>query len=290
MFDTVIVGSGPAGLSAAVYVTRAGFSALIVQGESPGGLLTSTEQIDNYLGMYGATGMDMANSFQEHATKFGAETVFSNVVRIVKTDSVFVTVLDDGSNILSRSVIFAAGSTPRKLGVPGEDLNGVSYCATCDGMFFAGEEVAVVGGGETAVEEALYLSQIASIVDVFVRSDWRASEPAVNNLLAQKNVVIHFGENITEIVGDNEGVSSIKTDLGKTYSVKGIFVAIGQSPNCETASDHVVLYENGFIKKSLVPGFFVCGDISNPEYRQVIIAAGDGAKAGIDNTKFLLTQ
>ena len=290
MKDVVIVGSGPAGLSAAVYTSRAGFSTAIVKGDNPGGLLTTTEQIDNYLGMFGTAGMDMADIFLDHAVKFGATFTPEIVSSIVKNDKTFVTTLTDGSNIESRAVVFAAGSTPRKLGVDGEgELSGVSYCATCDGMFFEGDSVAVVGGGETAAEDALYLSQLASEVHVFVRSHWRATEPAIERLLARDNVTVHLQENVVEILGEEGNVSGVTTDKGNVFDVSGVFVAVGQSPNSKTAADHVVLYEDGFISHPETLGFFVGGDISTPEYRQVIVAAGEGAKAGIDATRFLLS-
>lgn len=289
MKDVVIVGSGPAGLSAAIYTSRAGFSTIIVKGDTPGGLVTTTEQIDNYLGMFGVAGMEMADIFLEHSTKFGAEFELEKVSRIVKDNDIFTTFLEDGSSIVSRAVIFAAGSTPRKLGVKGEEFNGVSYCATCDGMFFEGEAVAVVGGGETAAEDALYLSQLASSVDVFVRSQWRATDPAIKRLVEKDNVKIHLGENIVEILGDDSGVVGVRTSLDNEFDVNGIFVAVGQAPNSSTAENHVTLFEDGFIKNSNVDGFFVGGDISNPEYRQVVVAAGEGAKAGIDATRYLLS-
>lgn len=290
MKDVVIVGAGPAGLSAAVYTSRAGFSTLVVQGESAGGLLTTTEQIDNYLGMFGSDGNAMAENFMEHAGKFGAEFLFDKVVNVVRGfDGVFTVVLESGDSVVARTVIYAAGSTPRKLGVPGENLNGISYCATCDGMFFEDEKVIVVGGGETAVEDALYLSNIVKHVDVFVRSNFRATEPAVRKLLEQENVTVHLNENVTEITGDEEGdITGVTTTLGNKFEATGVFIAVGQSPNSEAAGENVTLLDDGFIEYSKNPGFFVAGDVSVPDYRQVVVAAGDGAKAGISATRYLL--
>lgn len=296
MLDVLIVGSGPAGLSAAIYTSRAGLSTLIVEGSVSGGLVTTTEQIDNYLGMPGIAGLEMAKDFKKHATSFGAETVRGEVASIVRypatDDSIqhFRTELVDGTVHESKTVIYAAGSTPRKMGVPGEDLSGVSYCATCDGLFFEGETVAVVGGGESAAEEALYLAQIASSVHVLVRGDkWKASQTTVDRLTAHPAVTVHLSSAIDEVLGTDE-VTGVRLRDGNELEVTGVFVAVGQIPNSAAAGGHVTLFEDGFIKDSSSPGFFPTGDIANPAYRQVVVAAGEGAKAGIDATEFILTQ
>ena len=288
MLDVLIIGSGPAGLSAAIYASRAGLSTAVVTGDTLGGLLTTTEKIDNYIGMFGSSGVELAENFTEHAKKFGAELVRDSVLSISKVDGVFETVLSGGESLVSKTVVFAAGSTPRKLGVPGEGLSGVSYCATCDGMFFEDEDVAVVGGGETAAEDALYLANVASSVTVLVRGDsWRATAPAVEKLVNHPKVNILMNSSISEIIGE-DGVSGAVINGSTTLDVTGVFVAVGQSPNSGTAESHVDLFEDGFIKCSNVEGFFVAGDIGVPEYRQVAVAVGDGAKAGIDATRFIL--
>lgn len=306
VIDVLIVGAGPAGLSAAVYASRAGLSTTVLTGDTAGGLLTTTEKIDNYLGMYDSDGDDMADIFTEHAQKFGAELLNASATRIVKTDGNkdtperFVTTVSSNASgiheITSRSVIYAAGSTPKKLGVPGEDLSGVSYCATCDGIFFSDQNVAVVGGGETAAEEALYLSGLANKVNVLVRGDqWRANEPSVEKLKAVENIDIKMSSSIASIREEksdgsfDEGmVSSVVLDDNSVLDVSGVFVAIGQSPNSELAAPHSTLFEDGFVQCSNVDGFFVAGDISVSEYRQVAVAVGDGAKAGIDATRYLM--
>lgn len=294
LLDVLIIGSGPAGLSAAIYSSRAGLSTTIIEGEIAGGLVTTTEKIDNYLGLPGSLGTDMAENFRNHSVSFGAKTVRAEVESIMTTNDKFhggrwfQTITKDGQVFNSRTVIFAAGSTPRKLGVKGEELSGVSYCATCDGIFSSDEPVIVIGGGESAAEEALYLAGLASSVDVLVRGDsWRASEVAVERLEANPKVTIHMSTSVKEIVGIEE-VEKVILDNGKELIASGVFVSIGQDPNSITAKHHVTLFEDGFIKNSNVDGFFVAGDISTPEYRQVIIAAGEGAKSGIDATNYIL--
>ena len=291
--DVVVVGSGPAGLSAALYTSRAGLSTSVVKGLTAGGLVTSTEEIDNYLGMPGVSGMNMSEKFLEHSQMFGAQMIDGIVSKIVKrSDGIFETFLFDADEpLLSKAVVFAAGSEPRKLSVPGSELSGVSYCATCDGMFFADENVAVVGGGESAVEEASYLTNLCSRVDVFVRSSWRASKPAVDRLGTLANVFVHEGVNVVEIQDSGSGeVSGVAGTDGVTYSVSGVFVAVGQIPNSHAAGENVELYSDGFIHKSNTEGFFVAGDVSDPDFRQVAVAVGSGAKAGISATRFILSD
>ena len=291
--DVVVVGSGPAGLSAALYTSRAGLSTSVVKGLTAGGLVTSTEEIDNYLGMPGVSGMNMSEKFLEHSQMFGAQMIDGIVSKIVKrSDGIFETFLSDADEpLLSKAVVFAAGSEPRKLSVPGSELSGVSYCATCDGMFFVDENVAVVGGGESAVEEASYLANLCSRVDVFVRSSWRASKPAVDRLGTLANVFVHEGVNVVEIQDSGSGeVSGVVGTDGVTYSVSGVFVAVGQIPNSHAAGENVELYSDGFIHKSNTEGFFVAGDVSDPDFRQVAVAVGSGAKAGISATRFILSD
>lgn len=291
--DVVVVGSGPAGLSAALYTSRAGLSTSVVKGLTAGGLVTSTEEIDNYLGMPGVSGMNMSEKFLEHSQMFGVQMIDGIVSNIFKrNDGIFETCLSNADKpLLSKAVVFAAGSEPRKLSVPGSELSGVSYCATCDGMFFADDNVAVVGGGESAVEEASYLANLCSRVDVFVRSSWRASKPAVDRLKTLANVFVHEGVNVVEIQDSGSGeVSGVVGTDGVTYSVSGVFVAVGQIPNSHAAGENVELYSDGFIHKSNAEGFFVAGDVSDPDFRQVAVAVGSGAKAGISATRFILSD
>lgn len=287
-WDTIVVGAGPAGLSAALYASRAGLSTLLITGDTPGGLLTTTETIDNYLGMPEMSGEAMAETFFAHAQKFGATVIEDETTHIYKNNGNFTVVTANGSEIMSQSVVYAAGSTPRKLHVPGEDLSGVSYCATCDGIFFAGDDVVLVGGGETAAEDALYLSALAESVTVLVRRDeWRASAPAVERLQDKENVHIRMSTEVEKIVG-TEDVEGVQLSNGEQLTAEGVFIAVGQNPNSAPAQDMTVLYTDGFIEESLHDGFFVAGDVGTDSHRQVAIAVGDGARAGMDATDYVL--
>ncbi len=288
MQDVAIIGSGPAGLSASLYTVRAGLSTAVYVGETRGGLPTTTEQVDNYLGLPGIDGVEMAEVFLNHAKNLGV-SLYNDTVETIfaKADGTFSVILTNGNSYDFRTVIFAAGSKPRKLGIPGEDLPGVSWCSVCDGSFSKGEDTAVVGGGESAVEEAIYMSNIANKVTVLVRSDsFRATQPAVELLLSKPNVEVLYNVAVEEVLGDG-GVEALHLSSGARLPVYSLFEAIGQIPQSHLASPHSALYDNGFISHSSVPGFFVAGDISNPEYRQIAVAVGDGAKAGMDAIKFI---
>jgi len=290
--DVLIIGSGPAGYSAAIYTSRAGKSTVIITGKTKGGLITTTGEIDNYLGLPDSSGMEMAKIFESHAKKFGAKQAKGEITSIIKEGDYFISELDSGRIIKSKAVIYATGSDPRKLGVPGENSRGVSYCATCDGLMFENERVIVVGGGETAVEDALYLSEICKSVDILVRgSSFRATEPVVQKLISQPNVNAHMITSISEITEKDGVVTGVRLAGGGEIEADGVFIAVGQLPNSELAvrCDHVETFENNFIKGSTTEGFFIAGDVTDSNYRQVIIAAGDGAKAGIDATSYLNT-
>lgn len=290
MSKIAIIGSGPAGLSAALYTTRAGIETVVYGGEYFGGLPTTTEKVDNYLGMPGVEGLDMAKVFLDHAEKLGAILRRKSVQSIAKTSDDRYDVLDtEGDSEVFDAVIYAAGSKPKKLGIPGEDLSGISWCATCDGSFFQGDPVAVVGGGESAIEEAVYMSELASSVTVLVRGDsFRAPEAIVEHLRSKPNVEIRFNTSVIEAHGDDGGLlTKVTLSDGSELEVYGLFEAIGQVPQSQLAVPHAVLHDNGFIHRAEAEGFFIAGDIINPEYRQIAVAVGDGAKAGIDAIRWL---
>lgn len=285
-----IVGSGPAGLSAALYTLRAGFPTTLFGGPVEGGLVTTTETVDNYLGLPGVGGVELSGIFLKHAESLGAELVHRTVATIEKTSEDFRILTTEEEVFHFDALIFAAGSVPRKLGIPGEDFSGVSWCATCDGAFFKGDPVAVVGGGEAAVEEALYLSSLASSVTVLLRGEkFRATQPAVNNLLSRSNVKARYGVAVESIIGDGQ-VDGLKLSDGSELPVYGLFEAIGQVPQSHTAQKHTVLFENGYVHREKTEGFFAAGDIRNPEHRQIAVAVGDGARAAMDAIKWLQTR
>lgn len=299
IWDVIVVGAGPAGLSATLYASRAGLATLLITGDVPGGLLTTTETVDNYLGMPETSGDTMAKAFLDHALKFGAERRSDVVEHIYKSNGHFTVHTGGRKELTAKSVIYAAGSTPRKLNIPGEDFSGVSYCATCDGLFTEDEDVVLVGGGETAAEDALYLSGMSKSVTVLVRRDhWRASGPAVDRLQERENVHIRMETEIDEIYGEkvtfgmfeNVKVTGVKLNTGEELDVAGVYIAVGQTPNSAPAQDVSVLYSDGFIDESLHDGFFVAGDVKSGAHRQVVIAAGEGAKSAIDATNYVLQQ
>lgn len=288
MRDVAIIGSGPAGLSSALYTTRAGFDTHVYTGESTGGLLTTTEKVDNYLGLPGIEGGAMAELFIEHAKSFGAVFVSAVVTNIsIDPQGLFLVQDSSGQTNLYKAVIFSGGSKPRKLGVPGEELPGVSWCSVCDGAFYEGDEVAVIGGGESAVEEAMYMSNIASKVTLLVRGDrFRAAAPAVEQLLSRPNVAVRFNSSVERFIGEDSLVGVKLTD-GTLLELYGAFEAIGQIPQSALAAPWAEISSDGFISRATVDGFFVAGDVTNPEHRQIAVAVGDGARVAMDAIKWL---
>lgn len=293
IYDVIIVGAGPAGLSAAIYTSRAQLKTLVIEGETQGGLVSTTEIVDNYLGMPGTTGLNMANSFYEHAKMFNAQFLKETVVYFKKENNgPFIVRTKDSGDFHSRTVIFAAGSTPLKLNVPGEDLPGVSYCATCDGAFSQGEEVFVVGGGESAAEEALYMSNIADKTTLLVRGPYSKASGVLQKKLKAAGVKILTNVKVESLEKSENNRLNVSLSTGRIKEVDSVFIAIGQSPNSELIKHYSEMHTcfPGFVKESNIAGLFVAGDLHNPEYRQVIIAAGDGARAGIDAVNHIVHQ
>ena len=280
MLDLIIVGAGPAGLTAGIYAKQSGLSTLIIGGRGvAGGLLNSTDKVNNFIGRPIVEGGELARSFVDHAAAEGVDIVHEDVLAISDTVSGFE--LTTATNSYSaRTVIYTAGSEPRKLGVEGEELEGVSYCATCDGIFFSDEHVAVVGGGDAAVEEALYLAGICKSVTMLVRSDFRAKQGLLESLSALANVRVLKGVEVERVEG-SDTVEAVELSDGSKLPMAGVFVAVGQIPQSVPAEPHAELRPDGFIRASHTPGFYVAGDVANPEYRQAIIAAGEGAKAAL---------
>ena len=313
MRDLVIVGSGPAGLSAAVYAKRAMMDAVVLEKEAySGGQIVTTEQVDNYLGLYGIGGFDLGMKFREHADALGVEFDDREVTAIEDKGDYKLIQLEDGSSIETKAVLIATGAKHRKLGVPGEEEfigAGVSYCATCDGAFFKNKEVAVVGGGNIALEDALYLSKMCSKVHLIHRRDeFRGEKMLGAQVLATENIEFHPFAQVTEIggapgklelkvaaktgynAGDAEAdqtvaAGALANENGSsefTLPVSGVFIAIGTTPVTDLLGDVVDLDESGYVKagetgQTGTPGIFAAGDVRTKEVRQVATAVGDGA-------------
>ncbi|WP_455188419.1 thioredoxin-disulfide reductase [Actinomyces naeslundii] len=302
--DVVIVGSGPAGYTAAIYAARAQLNPVILAGSvTAGGALMNTTEVENYPGFIeGIMGPELMNQMQEQAERFGAEIRYEDVTALeLEGDVKRITTSDDVYE--ARTVIISTGSEYRHLGIDGEERlsgHGVSYCATCDGFFFKDQDIIVVGGGDSAMEEATFLTRFArSVTVVHRRDELRAS--AVMAKRAQQDPKISFAWNsrVVELHGEDSltGVTLEDTVTGERRQIEatGLFVAIGQVPRSELIADVLELDEAGYIKvevpsqRTRIPGVFACGDVADPTYQQAITAAGSGCRAALDAEHYLTT-
>ena len=293
MYDLIIVGAGPAGLAAAIYAARAELKFIVLEKEiMSGGQIINTYEVDNYPGLYHMGGFDLAMKFREHADALGASFVTGEVEKIEETSSGKKIICKDGTEYETKTVILSGGAKHRKLEVPGEDAlagSGVSYCATCDGAFFRGNEVAVVGGGDVAVEDALFLARLCKKVYVIHRRDsFRAAKTLVSRLVSTENVEIIYDSVVKEIQGKFKVESLVltnkKTEEERTVALDGVFIAVGMLPETKAYEGLVELDGAGYIKAdetgiTSCPGIFAAGDIRTKELRQVVTAASDGANA-----------
>jgi thioredoxin reductase (NADPH) len=303
--NVIIIGSGPAGLTAAVYSARANLSPLMIEGEEAGGQLMLTTEVENYPGFaHGVTGTELISVMREQAQRFGTRFLTRNVTKIDLSQRPFK--LWVGQELFhAKSVIISTGASAKWLGLPSEKKyqnRGVSACATCDGAFFKNVEVAVVGGGDTAMEEANFLTRFASKVTIIHRKDsFRASKIMADRALKNPKIEVVWNTEVTEVLGDGKSMTGLKLKNTKTgdemtRDFQGLFLAIGHKPNTDLFKGVINLDETGYIKTKAgstytnVEGVFAAGDVQDHVYRQAITAAGTGCMAAIDAERWLETQ
>ena len=303
--DTLIIGSGPAGYTAAIYAARADLKPVIYTGLEPGGQLTTTTDVDNFPGYpKGIDGPKMMDELKEQAERFGTEVKIDFISKVEfskNKGSLHKVFSQDGTKIEAKTIIICTGASAKYLGLPSEQKligGGVSACAVCDGFFYKNQEVAVVGGGDTAVEEATYLAKICSKVTMIVRKDHlRASKAMQNRITKYPNISILYNHEVEEVIGDNVvvGIKTINNLTKETSEIKitGLFLAIGHTPNTEIFKGQINMDESGYIitepKSTItnIPGVFAAGDVQDKEYRQAVTAAGTGCMAALDAERYL---
>ena len=301
----LIIGSGPAGFTAAIYTSRANLSPVLYEGIEPGGQLTTTTEIENFPGYpQGITGTAMMEDLRKQALRFGADVRRGIITNIDLSERPFKVTVDHEHQIEADAVIVATGASAKYLGLESEAKfrgMGVSACATCDGFFYRKQDVAVVGGGDTACEEATYLASICKKVYLIVRKDYlRASKAMQERVFNTPNIEVLFEHNTKEVLGDEDGVTGVRvvSNSGeeRVLDIMGFFLAIGHHPNVEVFKGQLELDEQGYIKvtpgtsKTSVEGVFAAGDVKDPHYRQAITAAGSGCIAALDCERWLLAQ
>lgn len=299
--NVTILGSGPAGLTAAIYAARADLKPLLIHGGQPGGQLTTTTEVENFPGFsHGIMGPELMEQCTKQAERFGTRFVQAMVTKVDLSKRPFTITLDNGTSFQTQTLIAATGAAAKYLGLPNEMKligRGVSACATCDGFFFRGQDIAVVGGGDTAAEEANFLTKFAKTVYLIHRRDeLRASKAMQAKVLNNPKIKPIWDSAVHEIVGEGEvkslKVKNLKTNAITDLAVTGMFVAIGHKPNSDIFKGAVDMDEAGYIlthdgTKTKVPGFFACGDLQDHIYRQAVTAAGTGCMAALDAERFL---
>ena len=301
-FDVVIIGGGPSGLTAGIYAVRAGLSVAIVEKQFAGGQIANTESVDNYPANLSISGVDLAMKMLEHAEALGVQMIYDGVIETKLGDKQKVVITQNSGEILCKAVILCAGATPRKLGILQEEKfvgRGVSYCAVCDGAFYKNKKVVVVGGGNTAVSDCMYLTKFASEVNLVHRRDKLRASKAECDKLIGSGVKIHYNSVVADIVG-NDKIESVvlrnTLDNQETkLEVDGVFVAIGQIPSGNDIAKDVVRDEYGYIiagedMKTNIQGVFVAGDVRQKKIRQVITACSDGAIAAEMANEYILNN
>lgn len=303
--DTIIIGSGPAGYTAAIYAARADLNPVMYTGLEPGGQLTTTTEVDNFPGYpQGVDGPTMMNELKEQAERFGTKVEIDFISKVdfsKDKGGMHKLYTQNGDEIKSKTVIISTGASAKYLGLPSEQRligGGVSACAVCDGFFYKNQDVAIVGGGDTAIEEATYLAKICNNVTMLVRKDhFRASKAMQNRLSNYDNIKVLFNHEVMEVMGENvvDGLK-IKSNLTNDVSelkITGLFIAIGHSPNTDIFKGIVDMDDSGYIltdktsTKTNIPGVFAAGDVQDKDYRQAVTAAGTGCMAALDAERYL---
>ena len=303
IYKSIIVGTGPAGLTAAIYLARANLNPLIIEGQQPGGQLTTTTEVENFPGFPdGIMGPELMENMRKQAERFGAEFRSGWVTKVDLSSRPFVLTLEGVGEIRTETLVISTGASAKYLGIPGEQENigrGVSTCATCDGFFFRGKKIIVIGGGDSAMEEAHFLSRFASeVVLVNRRSELRASKIMQDR--ARANPKISWGLNKTpvEVLAGDRGVTGLKvrdneTGLEEVIPTDGVFLAIGHTPNTRFLEGQLKTDAQGYLMvhpgttETDIPGVFACGDVQDHRYRQAISAAGTGCMAALDSERFI---
>jgi len=299
----LIIGSGPAGYTAAIYAARADLKPVMYQGMQPGGQLTITTEVENFPGYpNGITGPEMMEEFKSQAERFGTQVRYGVVTNVDLSQRPFKVTADDGKTVLAETVIISTGASAKWLGMESEKKfmgQGVSGCATCDGFFYRGQDVAIVGGGDTAAEEATYLAKLCrKVYMIHRRGELRASKVMQHKVLNTANIEMVWDSVPEEVLGDDSGVTgvrvrNVKTGESRDIQVMGFFVAIGHKPNTEIFKGQVELDEMDYIKtkpgttQTSIEGVFACGDVQDHYYRQAVTAAGTGCMAAIEAERFL---
>lgn len=305
----LIIGSGPAGYTAAIYAARADMKPVLYQGMQPGGQLTTTNEVENFPGYPdGVTGPEMMIQLEAQAKRFETDIRFGFINRVDFSGDIHKVWVEDGKEIHAETVIISTGASAKYLGLPSEQHylqlgGGVSACAVCDGFFYRSQETVIVGAGDSACEEAHYLSKLCTKVTMLVRKeDFRASKIMADRVKNTPNIEILFNTETDEVLGDGQGVTGVRVKNSVTGELKeipctGFFVAIGHQPNTEIFKDYINLDETGYIKyevpgtsKTNVPGVFVAGDAADKTYRQAITAAGTGCMAALDAERYLAAK